>query len=381
MQKNIPKNIASRKFLKSLSRILSVDGLVIFNYSPKNKDEKTLGDFEIKLRPFFSISEEMLPVKLNQIIVCRQLLHNPSEKNYRQTSAYQKFIASFGWSVKKVNGVSVLIRSLPIFSFLTLIKVARPNKLLPVASIERLAKKTHALMVKFDPGSGPFAIDELRRFGYTKDPWSLLSTATVILDLKPPIKTIFNSLSPQARRKLRKIEGGLSKNLVFKHIPGTSKDFLNSMSEFISGWDTFSTRRKIYSSRDAHMDSLVSSFGPALELFLIRHKNTKELLWGLVMIKEGKTAYYLHTFTSLLGREFSTSYWGVWKVLPILKKLGMEKLDFEGIFDERFPKSRTDWLGLTQFKLDWGTPTYYPGSYVKYFNPLIKLLFSVFSNH
>lgn len=378
---NIPRKITNEEFLRNLSKAVSNEGLVIFNYSPKNRKKNTLKIFEDKLREFFFITEEMLPVKMNQIIVCRPACKRLPEKNYRQTRAYEKFIASFGWSVKKNADISVLIRRLPILSFLTLIKVARPNKLFPAAYIENLAKENRALMVKFDPGNGPFTVDDLRRFGYQKDPWSLLSTASVVLDLRPSVEKIFNKLSPQARRKIRKIETDFSKDLSFKHIPGNDKDFLRSMSEFVSGWDSFSTRRKIYSSKDAHMDSLVSSFGPALELFLIRHKKTGELLWGLVMIKTGKTAYYLHTFTSLLGREFSTSYWGVWKALPILKKLGLEKLDFEGIFDERFPKSRTDWVGLTQFKLDWGTPTYYPGSYVKYFNPLVKLLFSVFSNN
>lgn len=377
----VPKKITDRLFLQSLSKITTNDGLIIFNYSPKKKSQKGLKDFESALRRFFQIREELLPIKLNQIIICQPIQKPELEKNYRQTREYEKFINSFGWTVKWVNGVAVLIRRLPIFSSLSLIKVARPPKLFPVTEIDNLARENHALMVKFDPGSGPFSLDDLRNHGYRKDAWSLLSTSSVVLDLKASLTKIFCQISPQARRKLKKIQQEFSKFLVFEHISSTSKVFPEKMAEFITNWDKFSSRRKIYSSKDAHMDKLVESFGKSIELFFIHHQKTNETLWGLLILRSGKTAYYLHTFTSLVGREFSSSYWGVWQALPILKRLGLEKLDFEGTFDERFPKSRQDWVGLTQFKLDWGTPIYFPGSFVKYYNPLIKLLFSVFSNH
>ncbi len=376
---NIPQKINHSEFLKTLSQIVSVNSLVIFNYSPKDKNMQKLNLFEKKLRQFFLIREELLPIKLNQIIICTPIQKNLPEKNYRQSKNYENFIKSFGWAVKKIDGVSVLIRHLPIFSFLTLIKVARPNKLFPVSKIDSLAKKNHALMIKFDPGNGPISVDDLRKHGYKKDKWSLLSTASVFLDLTLSIPKLFDQLSPQARRKIKKIENEFSKELIFKHFRRKNKEFSSAISEFILGWDKFSSRRKIYSSKDAHMDKLVESFGDVLERFWTRHQKTQETLWGLIIIKENKTAFYLHTFTSLAGREFSTSYWGVWKALPILKKLGLQKLDFEGIFDERFPKSRPDWIGLTQFKLDWGKPVFFPFFYVKYYNPLVKFLFSIFS--
>lgn len=376
----VPKKIIDPSFLKSLSSVVTGDGLIIFNYSPKEKTIRLLNSFEEAVRKFFYIREELLPIKLNQIIVCTPIKKTLVETNYRQSTEYESFIASFGWTVKRVAGVAVLMRRLPVLPFLSLIKVARPSSLFPVSQIDTFAKENHALMVKFDPGNGPFSIDDLRKSGYKKDSWSLLSTSSVILDLKPSITEILARLSPQVRRKLKKIEKEFSNFLVFEHISSSDETFSQKMSEFISHWDKFSSRRKIYSSRDAHMVSLANSFAKSIELFFIRHKKTHDTLWGLLVVRQGKTAYYLHTFTSLAGRDFSTSYWGVWKALPILKGLGLEKLDFEGTFDERFPKSRRDWIGLTQFKLDWGTPIYYPGSFVKYFNPIVKLIFSVFSN-
>lgn len=376
----VPEKIISAAFLKSLSNITSKEGLIIFNYSPKEKNVHLLNHFEEALREFFYIREELLPIKLNQIIICSPIKKSLKERNYRQSAEYESFIGSFGWTVKRVAGIAVLVRPLPILSFLSLMKVARPSALFPVRQIDTLAKENHALMVKFDPGSGPFSIDDLRKNDYKKDTWSLLSTSSVILDLKPSMDEILAHLSPQVRRKLKKIEKEFSNFLEFEHVSSTNKAFPEKMAEFISNWDKFSARRKIYTSRDAHMKELANSFGKAIELFFIHHKKTHETLWGLLIVKQQKTAYYLHTFTSLVGRDFSSSYWGVWKALPILKKLGLKRLDFEGTFDERFPKSRRDWIGLTQFKLDWGTPIYYPGSFVKYFNPIVRLIFSVFSN-
>jgi lipid II:glycine glycyltransferase (peptidoglycan interpeptide bridge formation enzyme) len=44
----------------------------------------------------------------------------------------------------------------------------------------------------------------------------------------------------------------------------------------------------------------------------------------------------------------------VWEALKLAKKRGCRIFDFEGIYDERFPKAAASWKGFTKFKEGFG---------------------------
>ena len=44
----------------------------------------------------------------------------------------------------------------------------------------------------------------------------------------------------------------------------------------------------------------------------------------------------------------------VWEAILLAKKLKLKAFDFEGIYDERFPKAAESWKGFTKFKEGFG---------------------------
>ena len=65
------------------------------------------------------------------------------------------------------------------------------------------------------------------------------------------------------------------------------------------------------------------------------------------------------------------------EVKAIAKKRGIKIFDFEGIIDPRIKATRR-WHGFTHFKRGFGgEEVTYLGSFIKFYNPVIKLIFSL----
>jgi len=75
----------------------------------------------------------------------------------------------------------------------------------------------------------------------------------------------------------------------------------------------------------------------------------KKIVAGVLLLFCDKTAYYWQAATTEKGKKLLAPTLIVWEAIKLAKKKGCENFDFEGIYDERFPKNRS-WLGFTHFK-------------------------------
>ena len=94
--------------------------------------------------------------------------------------------------------------------------------------------------------------------------------------------------------------------------------------------------------------------------FLLTEDNSA----GAIFLIGDKLAYYWQAFTNKNGRKSLAQYKIVWEGILKLKASGVRILDFEGVYDDRFPNK--SWRGFSHFKKSFGGDEIkYPGAYVK----------------
>jgi len=257
----------------------------------------------------------------------------------RQSQKYQEYLQKLGWHIDELKvkneKLKIYVRKLPLLG--NFIKIHHPPVALTNNDLKELAKrhKAFSIQVTFSPSK------------------------TLILDLKPDLKKIFNNFSKDTRYEIRKaqknnIKVGLS----------------NDISAFAKMWTETALRRHFWIPFEKEIKILYESFGDKAYLFFAfcsndsNHDN-KPLAGTLVLVHDNQ-AHYFHAASTLEGRKLQAPSLIVWEAIKLAKKKGCTKFDFEGIFDPR-DKDTKNWQGFTRFKKGFG------GKEVEY--PLTKTKF------
>ncbi len=271
----------------------------------------------------------------------------------RQSPQYGEYIASLGWRAERISDCQILVKRLPLIG--SLIKIQRPDKI-PFEKIDELAKKHRALFVKLEPKQSlnEMAREQLEGHGYCHDSWPLLATKTIQLDLKKSLGQLQKEMAKKTRYCLRKVEQAKSK-----------LNFTDNLGKFYENFRKFG---KGYIPKKREFQVLVKAFGQNAILLSV-----KDLAGALVLIHDG-IAYYYFAFTSPEGRKIFAQHFLVWEAIKRSKKLGCRIFDFEGIEDSRYKATRK-WQGFTHFKKSFGGEEIeFPGSFIKIYHPILKLL-------
>lgn len=280
----------------------------------------------------------------------------------RQSSFYQKYMQSLGWMVEKAGEANIFVRHFPIFSHWAVIKVQRPEKV-DFGELDKIARKHHALFVKIEPNQTLSNLSGLGKLGFNLDNWPLLPSKTLILDLK---KTTLESLPKDTRYEIRKAE---EKGVVVEK----SEDievFYRLLEETmkIGKWNVPIHREVV---------ALWKSFQPNNSILLLPRQGM-DVLGGCLIVWQGERAHYMYAALTRQGRANSAAYLTLFEAVKFLKQMGVTYLDLEGILDQRYPSLTKNWQGFTKFKMGWGgTVQEFPGAFTRYYNPFIKLLFSM----
>jgi len=291
----------------------------------------------------------------------------------RQSPQYAKFMQALGWQVEKIGQTQVFFRHLPIFSFWSVCKVQRFDSL-DLKKLEALCQKHHTLFVKIEPNTKYEILDTK----YSLDCSPLLPTKTIILNLKTPhfpevLKRAkkFHLKTEIIIRTLRQTQGKQkskdpSKKNLLSHI--------YYLQSFVRFWHQNAKDRHFFAPLQQDITAMFESFAPNSFLFLT--KDGDKILSGILLVTHQKTAHYFFAFSTPEGRKKWAAYVCLADAIKFLQKKGIEKLDFEGVFDERFPNMRRDWQGFTEFKKRWGGEEKdYPQGSTKHFNWFTKVLF------
>lgn len=274
-------------------------------------------------------------------------------KDLRQSPSWAAYLKKTGWEVEKVGEVFCYIRKFPMIG--SFVKIQRPEKI-ESRKINQLAQRHQAFQLAVEPRNQAGA-KTLKAAGFVLSQSPYLPTKTLQLSLSQSKEGLRQGLKGDARYALRKTKG-------LKVRKTENQEVFRSAWKRAVGW-------KRYVPPTLHLEVLQKTFGQ--NCLFLQSKLNEEIVAGAIFLLEDKTAYYWQAFSNQQGRKAQAQYRLVWEGILWANKKKAQIFDFEGIYDQRFP--RKSWLGFTHFKKSFGgSEVFYPGCFVKAYKPLGKLI-------
>ena len=269
----------------------------------------------------------------------------------RQSKEFAQHMKLSGWIVEKADNCYVYLRKLPLFPPL-IMKIQYPPPPIPFEKIEKLAKKYKPFQIQIQPLKMEL---DFKKYGYKLIGGGGHVTKTIQIDLTQSEKKILSQMKKDTRYSIRKAEEQALQIIKSTHLEKFRQTWKKSV-----GWQKYVPSLK-------SLGLLKKAFGEKA-VFLLASS-----LGGTIILLTDKTAYYYYAFTSKEGRKKSAQYFLVWEAIKLAKKRGCKIFDFEGIYDPRFPIK--SWKGFSHFKKSFGgREIEYPGSFVKFYNPILKFI-------
>lgn len=292
--------------------------------------------------------------------------------DFRQSPYWKKYMRSIGWFVETVDGIQLYIRHLP-FIHVSFIKIQHPLPPYSLKKIDTIAKKYYALSVIFEPHIYGYDPSLFRKHGYEISTMHHAPTATRKIAIHKPVEQILATFSENAKRNIKKAQ---KNNLTIKTVFGKDDKNNTSFELFYTLQKNLTDMKKFYapgyeeSKKKYHALKQGSCF-----VFAFYKKEPVAAVWygyykGVIT--------YLQTGITQKGYDLLANYLLVVAGIKIGKKVGCTVLDFESIYDTRYPSHAKRWKGYSEFKSRFhGEAVYYPPSWIKIYHPVYKWFYKI----
>ena len=273
----------------------------------------------------------------------------------RQSENYAKYLKSIGWTVERITEVNYFIKKVPLFG--SILKVQRPEEI-RIDTINKLCRKYGVFQTIIEP-KNELDAKYLASIGFKLAKSTYLPSRTLQIDLTKSQEEIIKHFKKDARYAIRR--GGEVKTIEY-----STPD---EIKKFREGWKK-SVKYNRYVPSAEQLIKLKKSFPQSKSLFLASHNITGRIMGGVIFTtssheRSNYITYYWQAFTNKEGRALLSQYSLLYQGILWAKRNGFKILDFEGVFDPRFPNK--NWLGFTHFKQSFGGDTVsYPGCYTRF---------------
>jgi len=286
-------------------------------------------------------------------------------EDLRQSDEWATYLSQLGWQVEHLGKTKIFIRKLPLVG--SVAKIQRPSMIPPAGEIDGIAKKHKALFIKLEPSlPSPPSLPS----GFEPDNWPLLPSRTIWVDLQPREEEIFKSFSKDARYSVRKAQK-VGVGVVCRAWP------CERLEIFYQLFSETGQRKKFWVPPFEDLKAKVEAFEDQSVLLLAYHN--REPIAGALILFHDRVVYYHHAAANLSGRKLLAPYLIVWEAIKLAKKRGCHTFDLEGIYDPRY-RIYKRWQNISIFKKKFGGKEIeYTGSFIRYYNPIVKLIFKLTS--
>lgn len=263
-------------------------------------------------------------------------------KDIRQTPLYASYMRRLGWQVETIAPTNIFIKKLPLVG--SYIKVQRPTLLPFLSTLYKLRRKYHAFSSIVEPAA-EFPLPAGAQYVNSGS----LPTKTVRIDLIRPVHLLSQSLAPAKRRAIRKAERLGVQIEISQDIEAFIR--LKNRSAGLLGFLT-----------THHLHALWEVFSPHHAcVVMAAHPSSLLPLAGILLIYYEHIAYYWSAVATHEGKMYAAPSLVTWAAIKYAKRQKCRVFDFEGVYDERFPRENRDWVGFTKFKLGFGgEEVYFP---------------------
>lgn len=291
--------------------------------------------------------------------------------NFHQTEAHAQFLQSIGWRIESCGkrfDAQAFIRPLPILP-LSLLKLQRvkPGQF-DWDKVIQLEKNNHVYetVIELDTLSDqpPLLIQELLNHGFHPVDDYMLTTKTRIIDLNQSKEIILAAMKPKTRYNIH-----LAKKHHLCSIVWTMDEVANSTLLFQNYYDLLvqnAKRIKMLLLPKEWIYKQLIAFGKQGFVVGVTQKDSSVLLNAAAFFTSIDTCSYSHNGSTAAGRTLMAPTFTIWKGIGEAKRRRLAFFDFDGVYDERFPKQQR-FRGFGRFKAGFGgTELYFPPMYRKY---------------
>ena len=263
-----------------------------------------------------------------------------TSSDIRQSAEFASFMSDIGWQTLKLNGQNCYLKKIPLLGFFA--KCPRPDSAKIKDDINSLIREKNIFRFKISPfirinqQNYKSIRDNLLKKGFKIDRDPFNPTTSITLDLKKSEEILFAHMKEAKRRGVRRaIKNGI-------------KVFISDdISAFIA------IRKRQFNPMgfivEKEMKMLWKNFYPGKATLLMATGNKKTLA-GILLLFHKKYAYYWYASSLNEGKKLFAPTMLVWEAIREAKKKNCEIFDFEGVYDDRFPKASKNWRGFTKFK-------------------------------
>lgn len=292
----------------------------------------------------------------------------------RQCKEYGEYLKEVVWEVEKHGKFQAFVRTIP-FTPISVMKIQRVSiKDLDWDWIRMISKK-HKVMVNYielgesirvkvgDVSKVVEVVDGniMTKQGYRAIKNGMLPTKTQVLDLRHKIEDLRLNFKAKTRYNL-----GLTERKSLATEIKTGKELLEDEAyrvAFVKIVQENAKRVGYWATPTNWIEAKFKAFRD--KCFVVFVKNNEEILAVALFLCTDTTCFYSLNGSVLLGRKLFAPTVAVWAAIIEAKQRKLRELDFDGVYDERYPNKR--WLGYTRFKAGFsGDYVYYPPALVKW---------------
>ena len=265
---------------------------------------------------------------------------NPA-KDIRQSLEFASFMEDIGWLAVPFQNRLVYLRRFPFIG--NFAKCPRPDPPLSLEELTAFIKENRIFRFKISPNLPVHSAiyrqekNELIKYKFLADSDPYNPTTTILVNLTRNEDTIFNSFTPAKRRAVRRA----LKNEIRIKLSGNIESFIKIRRQ------QFSPMGFLISGE---MKMLMRNFYPEKADLLLAESKKGKAIAGILLLYHNSVAYYWYAAALPEGKKLCAPTLLVWEAIKRAKKRGAKILDFEGIYDERFPRASQSWRGFTKFK-------------------------------
>lgn len=290
-----------------------------------------------------------------------------SAQNLRQSKNWFSYLETLKWySEKTSSGIRIALLKTPLG---VVVKIQRPQDLTneDLVEIDSICRKHRALFTKIEPSKNQ-KTDVLDKHGYVVSRHPLCPPSTMFIDLRKSETELWNNVSRSGKYSIKraKREGG---EVSFLVNPPKEK-----LEEYYKVVQDTGKQKHFYTEPIRDLYARVNVFKDNAIFGTVTDEHGKLMGIKFFLLNEG-TATFLLGGTTREGRKGKWGYALLWESILYLKKQGLKYLDLEGVDDRRFPLFTSTWGGFSHFKEKFGGEIVrYPPPYIKYLNPVFKIL-------
>lgn len=288
--------------------------------------------------------------------------------NIHQTEAHARFLESIGWKVVKhrFNGQDtyyylIKIPFLPIY----FLKIQRlPEELIDWKFVEKLKQeyRIYEMVVEVDKtGERPPEISKfIERYGFRPETDFMLTTKTRLIDLTKPSATLIKEMKPKTRYNLHKAK---QNNLATKTV---GLEVAARHEEYFKLLQSNAKRIGMLMLPKEWLRQQWLAFKKNGFLIEVRSKEGELVAVSTFYTSQTDCSYNMNGSTEM-GRHLFGPTLAIWQGILEAKRRRLATFDFDGVFDERYPKRQKRFEGFGRFKAGFGgKEVYYPPMYRKW---------------